>query len=485
MNIRRREFLYGVTGFLGTNAFQLNSLANNNTYDAAILGAGLAGLNAARLLERKGLRIVIIEGNNRVGGKLLTARHLNGNQEIGGSSIGSGYERLTKLIDELKLIPYNPYTKPIFNNPNTAIHLNGSLISTRDEWARSNLNPFSEELKQQYPWERLRKIIDEINPLSVTTDWFNKDFFKYDISLKRALEKHGLGKEEINLITEINPAHGDTADSISVLQHFFSSMWVKDQRKKMTKEKPPFFQIQGGNSLIPEKMASSLKGDLRLNFMINTIESNRQGVTIHNKNGEKIHALTAITTLPLSSLSKVKIITPFQEQQKIQAIRDIKYSRVHTILFEILKPFWEFDNLPLTYWTDTEIGRIFTAPGSDGNPAYIKTWVTGLAARTLDNMQSKDAIKFVLSKLIAIRPSYKDAIKPSFLWSWQNTLTAGGTYVAWQPGQIKSYSNLIAKPIPPLFFAGEYTAKTDRGMEGAMESGERAAIEVLQHLGNG
>jgi len=57
MNIRRREFLYGVTGFLGTNAFQLNSLANNNTYDAAILGAGLAGLNAARLLERKGLRI--------------------------------------------------------------------------------------------------------------------------------------------------------------------------------------------------------------------------------------------------------------------------------------------------------------------------------------------------------------------------------------------------------------------------------------------
>ena len=40
-----------------------------------------------------------------------------------------------------------------------------------------------------------------------------------------------------------------------------------------------------------------------------------------------------------------------------------------------------------------------------------------------------------------------------------------------------------AKPIPPLFFAGEYTAKTDRGMEGAMESGERAVAEVINYLG--
>ena len=153
------------------------------------------------------------------------------------------------------------------------------------------------------------------------------------------------------------------------------------------------------------------------------------------------------------------------------------------IYFEILRPFWEYDELPLTYWTDTNIGRIFTVPGSDGNPAYIKTWTTGSNTAFLDKMSSSQATAYVLKQLILLRPSLKNAIKPALSWSWQNQTTAGGTYVAWQPGEIKQFANIVAKPLPPLFFAGEYTAKTDRGMEGAMESGERAAAEVINYLG--
>ena len=98
-------------------------------------------------------------------------------------------------------------------------------------------------------------------------------------------------------------------------------------------------------------------------------------------------------------------------------------------------------------------------------------------------MSSSEATAYVLKQLVLLRPSLKNAIKPALSWSWQNQTTAGGTYVAWQPGEIKQFANIVAKPIPPLFFAGEYTAKTDRGMEGAMESGDRAAAEVINYLG--
>ena len=98
-------------------------------------------------------------------------------------------------------------------------------------------------------------------------------------------------------------------------------------------------------------------------------------------------------------------------------------------------------------------------------------------------MSSNEASAYILKQLTLLRPSLKNSIKPVLSWSWQNQLTASGTYVAWQPGAIKKFASVVAKPIPPLFFAGEYTAKTDRGMEGAMESGERAAAEVINYLG--
>tara|TARA_B100001113_G_scaffold19473_1_gene14433 strand:+ start:4703 stop:5026 length:324 start_codon:yes stop_codon:yes gene_type:complete len=90
----------------------------------------------------------------------------------------------------------------------------------------------------------------------------------------------------------------------------------------------------------------------------------------------------------------------------------------------------------------------------------------------------------VVGSLLKINPvSAKNNYDVAIIGAGLAGLGAGGTYVAWQPYQIKKYSNTISDPIPPLFLAGEYSAKTDRGMEGAMESGERAANEVIHYLG--
>ena len=482
--MKRRNFILGASTLAATSMIGVSSFSNNHPYDVAIIGAGLAGLNAAQILEDQGLKTIVIEANSRVGGKLLTANSLDGNQEIGGTSMGSGYKRLIKVIDKYQLKPYSPgKDNPYFGTRATAIHLSNTLISTRDNWGKSKLNPFPSNLRHQYPWERLRYIINDLNPLSETTDWYNPLYSKYDISLHKALQEYGLKDKEIHLVAGINPTHGNGAKDISILQYFFSSSWVKDQSNKMDKSKPGIFQIRGGNSLIPQHMAASLKGDLVLNTKITNLKSYNQGVRLSSENGMQIDAKTVITSIPLTALSNIEIDTQKIEADRLTAINNIGYSKVNLIYFKILRPFWEYDELPLTYWTDTSIGRIFTVPGSDGNPAYIKTWTTGSNTAFLDKMSSSQATAYVLKQLILLRPSLKNAIKPALTWSWQNQTTAGGTYVAWQPGEIKQFANIVAKPIPPLFFAGEYTAKTDRGMEGAMESGERAAAEVINYLG--
>jgi monoamine oxidase len=65
--------------------------------------------------------------------------------------------------------------------------------------------------------------------------------------------------------------------------------------------------------------------------------------------------------------------------------------------------------------------------------------------------------------------------------SWKNDPFALGDWAVWEPGQISAFSREVGKAHGRIHFCGEHTAVSNRGMEGAMESGERVALEVLQH----
>ena len=64
-------------------------LRAQNRTDVVVIGAGLAGLNAALLLEEQGYNVQVIEGRDRIGGRLLSLRDMPGNPEAGGNGIGS------------------------------------------------------------------------------------------------------------------------------------------------------------------------------------------------------------------------------------------------------------------------------------------------------------------------------------------------------------------------------------------------------------
>ena len=73
----------------------------------------------------------------------------------------------------------------------------------------------------------------------------------------------------------------------------------------------------------------------------------------------------------------------------------------------------------------------------------------------------------------------KGKLKVADFKSWYNDPFSCGDWAVWQPGQIKEFIQSLSKPIGRIHFCGEHTALSNRGMEGAMESGERAAQEVL------
>jgi monoamine oxidase len=67
--------------------------------------------------------------------------------------------------------------------------------------------------------------------------------------------------------------------------------------------------------------------------------------------------------------------------------------------------------------------------------------------------------------------------------NWQDDPFSGGAYTCWRPGQIRAgLARAFDAPVGRIAFAGEHTAQLARGMEGAMESGERAALQLMEML---
>ncbi|MCK7495348.1 MAG: FAD-dependent oxidoreductase [Comamonadaceae bacterium] len=120
-----------------------------STVDVVVVGAGLAGLNAALILEDAGFDVLVLEGRDRVGGKILTFANVPGLPEAGGQGIGGGYGR---LVDAAKRsgIDLEDQLPRQLKHPDIALVLDGQPISKAAR-ADSPRNPFPAPLRELMP----------------------------------------------------------------------------------------------------------------------------------------------------------------------------------------------------------------------------------------------------------------------------------------------------------------------------------------------
>ena len=475
--ISRRSVVAGLGGTAVAGSRLRVAAAASGKLDVLVLGAGLSGLHSARLLEELGARVQVLEGRDRIGGRLYTRFDLPGHPEVGGNTIASGYARVidTARALEVELIDYAPR---LFSGAPPEVVLAGQLIPA-DQWARSALNPLPADHRDSLPWQIIGRRIANNNPLEASADWLRPEHAALDVPLTDYMQARGLSDSEIRLGYDTNPYFGDSAGSVSALMYLFNLRWTDEQREMGRSA----YAVAGGNQRLPQAMAASLGNEVRLNQQVTAIEVMPDRVRVDLKDGSTVEAAQVISSLPISKLRDISIWPRIEGPQR-QLIRGLRYMRNTLIFLVPRRPFWEQDGLSPSMWTDGLIGSV-TAQRFGDDPAEVTGLVVnarGWTADYLDRLGAAEAGATVIREIERLRPAAKGQLEFGGFHSWWQDPFNAGDWAIYGPGQVTALAPSVANSHGRLHFCGEHTGRANRGMEAAMESAERAVIAASEYL---
>jgi monoamine oxidase len=481
MGVDRRGFTLGLAG-AGlaamapgmAQAARRAVIAPSRGLDVIVLGAGVSGLNTAWLLEQQGLKVAVLEGRQRVGGRVMTLLDQPGYPEMGFNSMAEGYGRGIDAASRagVELVEVGARYR-IGGAP--VLYINGQPL-TREEWARHPANPFPDAMKTMMPAEVVNVLIARNNPLKDWTQWIDPAQAPLDVSLYEFLKAQGLSDPAIRLANDVSPYYGSNAYDVSALMLEFNDGFVKAQMAAGMKS----LAVKGGNLRLPMAMGGLLKGDLLLGKEVVAIDTTSVGATVTCRDGSTFRAGRVVSSLPFSTLRHVRI-TPGLTGVQARSVMTMPYQPLSIAFLTASAPFWEEDKLPAGMWTDGPIGSV-TPQRFGATPEEITGFIVqarGGLAHYWDAMGKDAALAHIIAGIEAIRPAAKGKLRGGAYFSWMAEPFNMGDWAYFSPGQVAGVMGEIAKPAGRLHFCGEHTATGARGLEGALESSERVALEVL------
>lgn len=440
-----------------------------------ILGAGLAGLAAGYELKRAGHNVTILEARKFAGGRLQTLRGFGDGQyaEAGPLSFPQEHTFTFGYAQDfnLPIRPSNGFgleTMANIRGSRFRINLNGSanvpfsLKSSERSAGVFGLIPF-------YLEDYIKKVG---NPRH--DDWPSDDLKELDsISLKQLLENLGASDGAIDIIA---------ASQLGILGFGLDSISAMDG--VVTEAIAPStinYEIAGGNDLLASAFKKKVKKQFKKQSTVLRIEQNETGVTITYQTKEGVETITAdrcICALPFPVLKNIEISPGFPEDKR-QAINELKLTPVTRTFQQFRTRVWETDRLSGYGISDLEIQNTYSPTATQtGRRGILVSYTGGQRALDMSAMSEKDRQKFVLRKMGSLFSNLDAQYESGTSYVWHEDSRALGAFTYFEPGQMTTLLPLAQRPEGRIHFAGEHTSAWHGWMNGALESGNRAADEV-------
>lgn len=423
----------------------------------AVVGAGMAGLTAACQLQRCGVDVIVLESAPRPGGRMLAETTALGSRvDLGGQWIGHGHRRFEALAAEFGTTVFAMRTpnRPAivdgdanvgYSSPPAVVALAGVLaweamtrIGVRSSWKNTSIQSWL----RRVPIRRARRILEVLLSVSTTADL---DRFSMEAFL--AMIRH-----EGGLSTMLATA-GGAQDSLVV---------------------------EGAGTLV-ERLAGELDGAIVYDSAVTALHRDDAGVTVHSATGT-YRAATVIVTVPPPMAARIEH-RPELPAARIRLQDNTYMGSVYKAIAVYDRPFWR-DHGDAEHISLTKPGMaVFDTSPPDG-PGHLCVLIAGPEARDLDLIDETGRRSTILDRLSAHLGASVREPRGWYEKSWHLDPHAGGGYVALPViGHSEGLLPVPAEPTGRIHWAGTETASAHAGyIEGAIESGERAAREVLAAL---
>lgn len=482
--LSRRRFVAAAGATAVSLSFAGRARAADGRHDVAIVGAGLAGLNAAMILSELGADVVVLEASERTGGRCLTKDHWHLHPDLGGAQIGRDYAR---VLDTARRLGVKLGPGAHVNAPYSFV-IGDTLIAAKD-WASSPLNRLEGAERAVPPHALGGYYVEGRTPFKTLDGWLSPEAAQYDLSLAQWLDRQGASAEARRIIRE---SQGRPLESLSVLrmmqeatrgkislaQYDPRQFEGKDQfeRAAITSQ-----HVVGGTSRLTDAMTASLGGRVRLGKLVKSIDLRRDGAALRCADGSRVRARFVLAAVPFTVLRRIAI-TPALRGDQADAVRRMPYGNQSQVWLRIKKPYWEADGIEASMWTDGPFNLIRQQIESDGSRELMSVLAFSEKSVKIDAMPEAERGRLAIAEIERVRPSTRGVFEFVGAHSWELAPHQRGCSFQMVPGRAYAWSQNMAKPHLSLHFAGEHLRRLEVGMEGAMESGERAAREIAERL---
>lgn len=440
--------------------------------DVLVVGAGLAGLYAARLLRRAGLTVAVLEARDRVGGRVLSRRSADGSYvDLGAQWIGPGQRRMDALAREFGLTTTVTHTRG-----DAVVEVNERLLRTSG--VRPPL-PWTAKLDAlQFGW-RLSRIV---NKLSVTEPWRHPQARRLDRVSFAAWLKARTFFEKTRLYWGYLVESGMCAstDDFSPLEvaHQLASMGGVEFLETAEHK---FFDA--GAQVVATRMAHELGDGVHLHTPVRAVRHAPESVRAVTDQGE-FRARRMILALP-PQLTEMLLFDPV-----LPCLANWK--RGNLVLGKAIKTVVVYSH---AWWREAGLSGTASAPGgptsvlidgsnSVGRPGILVALATGPHAAKLSRVDGEIRKTAVLSHIQRLLGEAPPQPIDFFSTDWSSEPWSLGGYASRRAiGGWIHREDVLSAPCGPIHFAGTETATEWRSyMEGALQSAERASAEVVGAL---
>jgi monoamine oxidase len=444
--------------------------------DVVVVGAGLAGLAAARDLAAAGASVVVLEARDRVGGRTLNEPIGDGKVvEVGAQWIGPTQDRLAALAAEVgvQTFPTHGEGEQVIEHEGRLRRFRGTipklspLILLDVEQAQRRLDRMARRVPLEAPWEaRDAARLDS----ETVASWMRRNVRTKGgrMLLELAIEAVWAAEpEDMSLLHVLFYIH--SAGSLDML--FDTEGGAQQDR------------FAGGSQLLSLRLAERLGESVVTGAPVRRIEHGRGGVVVH-ADGVTARGRRAVLAIAPALAGRIAYDPPLPAARD-QLTQRMPLGTVIKCMAIYDEPFWRAEGLSGQAISDAGPVRLtYDNSPPDGSPGVLLGFLEGRWARELGRApqaQRRAAVVDCFARLFGDRARDPRGFVERV---WADEEWSRGCYGCHMPtGAWTAYGPALRAPIGPLHWAGaEYATVWSGYMDGAVRSGERTAAELLDLL---